>query len=282
VTGESGTGKELVARALHRYGPRRNGPFVTVDCASLPAGLLESELFGHERGAFTGAERARPGKFEEADGGTLFLDEIGNLPPEVQAKLLRALQSKTTTRLGSNAPVSWNARIVSATNADLKTLAAEGKFREDLRYRLAGAEIRLPPLRDRLEDVPRLAEHFLARHATADRLLRLSAEAERVLRDYRWPGNVRELEHALARAAALARSAVIGLEDLPAEVRGLAPLAATGLGVEGGRSGLVTLEEAKRRYARHALTLCGGNKSEAARLLDIDRSTLAALLKEGP
>jgi len=276
ITGETGTGKELVARALHAYGPRAAGPFVAVDCASLPGNLVEAELFGYERGAFTGAVAAKPGKFELADGGTIFLDEVGNVPVELQAKLLRALQERTSQRLGSNQPVSWNARIVAATNTDLKEMTGAGKFREDLFFRLSGAEIRLPALRDRSDDVSVLADHFLAK---AGGTRSLSAEALMLMRGYPWPGNVRELEHVIERGNAVARSAVIGPEDLPDEIRGVKKLAALGMVSGEGKDGLIPLEEVKRRYARHAVATCGGNKTEAAKLLDIDRSTLNALLK---
>ncbi len=280
IAGESGTGKELVARALHLYGPRGAGPFVAVDCVSLPASLLEAELFGYERGAFTGAVAAKPGKFELADQGTLFLDEVGNVPLELQAKLLRTLQERTSQRLGSNQSVRWNARLVSATNAPLKELAGQGKFREDLLFRLSGTGIHLPPLRERLEDLPLLAEHFLAKGEARKARKKLSAEALLTMQAYRWPGNVRELEHAMSRAAAVSRSVVIGPEDLPEEVRDVKKLAALNLVTSDGKEGLLTLEDMKRRYARHALAVCGGNKTEAAKLLDIDRSTLNALLKE--
>ena len=280
VTGETGSGKELVARALHLYGPTPGGPFLAVDCASLPPSLLESELFGYERGAFTGAVAAKPGKFEAADGGTLFLDEIGNVAVETQAKLLRALEERTTQRLGSTRSVAWSARLVSATNADLKALAKEGRFREDLYFRVAGAEIRLPPLRERLDDLPALAAHFLAAVDPGRPARTLSGPALAALRAYAWPGNVRELQHALARAAAMSRSTVIEAEDLPADIRGGGPLEALGIPPAAGPAGLLTMDELRRRYARHALDACGGNKSEAARRLGLDRSTLNSLLKD--
>lgn len=281
ITGESGAGKELVARALHRYGPSAAGPFVTVDCASLPPSLLEAELFGYERGAFTGAVGAKPGLFEQARGGTLFLDEIGNVAPEVQVKLLGAVERKVTRRLGATAEVAWDARIVSATNADLEGMVKDGRFREDLWYRLrGGGEIRLPPLRDRREDIRDLARHFLVTAGERPGLI-LAEETLAILTGYDWPGNVRQLRSAIRVAAAMAASTLIGPEDLPAEVRGSAAAANSAPIFSGGREAAVTMEEMRRRYARHVLAQCAGNRSEAARLLDIDRGTLAALLKNG-
>jgi len=280
VTGETGTGKELAARALHAYGPHANGPFVAVDCSSLSPALLESELFGHERGAFTGAVASKPGKFELADCGTLFLDEIGNIPPEIQAKLLRALQERSTQRVGSNATVTWRARLVAATNVDLKKAAAAGTFREDLLFRVTGAEIRMPALRERGGDITRLTDHFLALASAGRGPHAVSGEARAVLAAYAWPGNVRELEHVIGRAVALARTPVIGAADLPADLSGASPVAGAPLLTVPDREGLVTMDAMRRRYARHALGLCDGNRSEAARLLDIDRGTLAELLKD--
>ena len=280
ITGESGAGKELVARALHQHGPRNGGPFVPVDCGSLPAGLLEAELFGYERGAFTGAVAAKPGRFELADGGTLFLDEISNIPLELQASLLRAVQEKTTQRLGSNRTVKWDARIIAATNADLKALAAEGRYREDLIFRLAGVELTVPPLRERPEDLALLVADFLARWDHRSGARTLAPGVLEALAAYPWPGNVRELEHVVNRAAALARGPVIELEDLPEEVRHPAHRPPGGLPVTGGREGLLTLEEVKRQYARHALAVNGNKKAETARALGIDRKTLNVLLEE--
>jgi DNA-binding NtrC family response regulator len=281
IRGESGTGKELVARALHRWGARPGGPFVAVDCGSLPAGLFEAELFGFERGAFTGAVAAKPGRFELADGGTLFLDEVGNIPLELQAKLLRALQEKTSQRVGGSAPVRWDARVVAATNADLREEVARGRFREDLLYRLAGVELVVPPLRERRDDLPLLLDHFLDRWRERRGRLTVSAEALRLLAAWPWPGNVRELEYVANRAAALAAGSEIGPEDLPEDIR-LGRVPGPPLPPElsaGSRETLVTLETMKRRYARHALAVCGGRKAEAARALGIDRKTLASLLR---
>jgi len=280
VSGETGTGKELVARSLHRYSASSGGPFVVADCGSLPGGLLEAELFGHEKGAFTGADAARAGRFEQANGGTLFLDEVGNIPLEVQPKLLRALQERTAQRLGSTRPYSWQARVVSATNANLAELARQGKFRDDLLFRLAGAEIPLPSLRQRLEDLPLLVAHFLSRGGRRPDPPTLSAGAMEILLHHDWPGNVRELQHVLERASALARGRVIDEEHLPERVRGggAEPSAIPALAAPRSREEVVPLDSLKRRYARQVLELCGGNKSEAARLLGIDRGTLYELL----
>lgn len=284
IVGESGTGKEKVARALHTWGANPKGPFVVVDCASLPANLLESELFGYEKGAFTGATGSKKGRFEEADGGTLFLDEIGNISMEVAAKLLRALQEKTTQRLGSNRPVPFNARIVSATNADLWGMAKKGEFREDVVYRLAGAEIRLPPLRDRPEDVEQLARHFLGLIEDAGENTVISAEALALMKAYPWPGNVRELEHAVRRAVAVARGQAVLPEHLPDALREASPLARAGVKPARSEEDLATLDEIRRQYARYAVEICRGNRSEAAKRLGVDRRTLNTLLgeKDGP
>jgi len=302
VTGESGTGKELVARSLHRYGPNPGGPFVVVDCASLPATLLEAELFGHEKGAFTGADAARPGRFEQADGGTIFLDEAGNIPMEFQPKLLRAIQERTVQRLGSTKTVGWNARVISASNTKLWDLAKAGKYREDLLFRLAGAEISLPSLHERRPDIPLLVAHFLERAGRQGERLSVSPEAAEKLASYNWPGNVRELRHALERAAALSRGSVIDAEHLPEKVRaGTTPDAGSASaqgeplrrspswahpreriveGLPASCDEVMTMDALRVRYARHVLELCGGNKSETARRLGIDRSTLYELLAE--
>jgi two-component system response regulator AtoC len=278
ITGESGTGKEKVARALHAYGPRPNGPFVAVDCASLPANLMESELFGYEKGAFTGAQNSKRGRFEEADGGTLFLDEVGNLPMEVSAKLLRALQEKTTQRLGGNRSQSWDARIVAAANVDLWAKAKRGEFREDLVFRLAGAEIKLPPLRQRPGDVDVLVRHFIGKSERPDQAM--SQEFLGLLKAYPWPGNVRELEHALQRAMAGARGQALRPEHLPEAILGASPLARAGVRPASRMEDLAPLEDIKRQYASYAVETCGGNRTEAAKRLGIDRRTLNSLLGE--
>jgi two-component system, NtrC family, response regulator AtoC len=217
ITGESGTGKELVAQAIHRHSPRAHRPLVTVNCAAIPETLLESELFGHEQGAFTGATQAKPGRVELADGGTLFLDEVGDLPLTVQVKLLRVLQERTFKRLGGKDTIRADFRLVAATNRDLQQFMAGGRFREDLFYRLNVVRIEVPPLRARRTDIPELAEHFLHRHRTerADGPSNFSDEAMRVLLLYDYPGNVRELEHLIQRAVVLCRGPLITLEDLP-------------------------------------------------------------------
>jgi len=220
VTGESGTGKELVARALHENSPRRDGSFVAINCGALPEGLLESELFGHVKGSFTGADRNKRGLFEEASGGTLFLDEISETTPGLQVKLLRALQEGEIRRVGDNHPVKVSARVVTATNRDLRKLAAEGKFREDLYYRLKVFPIEIPPLRERVQDVMPLADAFLkkARVRTGSPAAKFSPAAVKLLEAYPWPGNVRELEHAVERALIMALGPLVAPSDLPPEI----------------------------------------------------------------
>lgn len=219
ITGESGTGKEVVAKRLHRLSPRREHPFVAVSCAALPETLLESELFGYEKGAFTGAETAKPGRFEVADGGTLFLDEIGEIPLSTQVKLLRVLQEREFERLGSNRPVRVDTRVIAATNRNLQRAVDEGRFRLDLLYRLQVVEIHLPPLRERPGDILPLARHFLARQSALNdrRLTEIAPDAERALLAYAWPGNVRELENVIERAVVLADRNAIAMTaaDLP-------------------------------------------------------------------
>jgi len=277
ITGESGSGKELVAKSLHKHGPRPAGPFVTVDCAGIPVDLLESELFGYEKGAFTGAVGAKPGRLEMANGGTLFIDEVGNIPPAIQPKLLRALQEKTSQRLGSNTTVKWDARIISATNSNLQKLAGEGRFREDLIFRIAGGEIDVPPIRERKGDIPILAKFFLDKLGGVAGGCRFSPEAMELMEAYRWPGNVRELEHAISHATALARGGVIGPEDLPEKVRTGAAETPQPEDVSIGLS----MDEMKSRHAEAVLLDCEGNKTEAARRLGIDRKTLNTLLHKG-
>src|SRR5277367_5279636 len=219
ISGESGTGKELVARALHDYGKRRSGPFVAINMAAIPRELIESELFGHERGAFTGALARNQGRFEQANGGTLFLDEIGDMPPEAQTRLLRVLQDGEFTTVGGRQPIKANVRIIAATHRDLRNAIRQGVFREDLFYRLNVVPIRLPPLRERAEDIPLLANHFL-RAATVDGLPTkvLSPEAMARLKQHRWPGNVRELVNLVRRLSALYSEEVIGVETIEAEL----------------------------------------------------------------
>jgi DNA-binding NtrC family response regulator len=277
LLGESGTGKELVARAIHAASPRAAAPFVPVDCGAIAEGVLESELFGHVRGAFTGATAARRGLFEEAGGGTLFLDELGDVGPGLQARLLRALQEGTIRRVGANEPIPVDVRIVAATNKDLELAVKAGRFREDLYYRLNVVTIRLPPLRERREDVPLLAEHFAAKHG--GREAAISAEARELLQRHDWPGNVRELENVIARALALNPSGVIAPADLPEPLRGAGPPPARGLALLPGYR--PPLDELSRRYAALVLAEHGGNKTRAAEALGIDRKTLHRLLGEG-
>jgi DNA-binding NtrC family response regulator len=274
ITGETGTGKEMVARALHKRSPRAGGPFLPVDCGAISESLMESELFGHARGSFTGATGARRGVFEEASGGTLFLDEIGDVGPKVQSQLLRALQEGEIRRVGESAPVKVDVRVVAATNKDLKARVAEGLFREDLLYRLDVVHLHLPPLRERREDIPALVEHFAQHHARGGGRPVVTPEAMARLTAYDWPGNVRQLENVVARALALNVTGVLGPRDFPEPI-GDAPKKLTG-GLAGD---LPSLAELSRRYAAHVLQHVGGNKSEAARLLGVDRKTLYKLLE---
>ena len=277
IQGESGTGKELVARAIHTASPRASGPFVAVDCGAIAEGVLESELFGHTRGAFTGAQAARRGLFEEAHHGTLFLDEIGDVGPNLQARLLRALQEGTIRRVGANDPISVDVRIVAATNRDMDAAVKQGTFRADLYYRLHVVSIRIPPLRERREDIPLLAEHFAQKHGRAEGSA-ISPEARELLVAYDWPGNVRELENAVARALALNPSGVVIPEDLPDAIRlAQAEPAPVPLPQPGDRP---TLAELEQRYAAQVLSETGGNKTRAAEILGIDRKTLYRILGE--
>ena len=273
ITGETGTGKEQVARALHQRSTRAAGPFVPVDCGAIAESLMESELFGHAKGAFTGASGFRRGLFEEASGGTLFLDEIGDVGPRIQSQLLRAIQEGEIRRVGESTPVKVDVRIVTATNKDLPSLVKEGKFREDLLYRLDVVHLHLPPLRDRREDIPALVEHFGSIHARGGVRPVFADEAIARLQRYDWPGNVRQLENVVARALALNVTGVVGPQDFPEPI-GDAPEKLTGL-----TGDMPSLAELSRRYAAHVLQYTGGNKSEAARLLEVDRKTLYKLLE---
>ncbi|WP_242356303.1 MULTISPECIES: sigma-54 dependent transcriptional regulator [Anaeromyxobacter] len=274
ILGESGTGKELVARAIHAASPRASGPFVPVDCGAIAEGVLESELFGHARGAFTGAQASRRGLFEEAHGGTLFLDEIGDVGPALQARLLRALQEGEIRRVGANEPVQVDVRVVAATNKDLAAAVQAGRFREDLYYRLNVVTLRIPPLRDRREDIPLLVEHFAAKHGHPQAVV--TPAAREMLVGWRWPGNVRELENVVARALALNPTGVIEPDALPESIRGpgAAPIPAVAAGER------PTLAELERRYAAQVLAEQGGNKTRAAEVLGIDRKTLYRILGE--
>ncbi len=269
IQGETGTGKELIARAVHDASSRRGGPFVAVNCASIPEGLLESELFGHERGAFTGAVRSKPGLFVEANGGTLFLDEIGEMPAPIQAKLLRVLQERRVRPVGGTAARPVDVRVVAATNRNLRDEVRAGRFREDIYYRIATFRIDVPPLRERREDIPVLVEAFLARHAAAGRRVVLSPEVLRAFMDYGWPGNVRELENVVERCVYVCEGGTVRLEDLPEEMlRELRPPERV-VWPEGR-----TLAEVEREYILHVLRRCSGNKVQAARILGINRKTI--------
>jgi DNA-binding NtrC family response regulator len=274
IQGESGTGKELVARLLHYWSDRVGRPFVAVNCKAFAEGVLESELFGHEKGAFTGATAARAGCFERATGGTLFLDEIGETGPDFQAKLLRVLQEGEVLRVGAAQPRAVDVRLVTATNRVLRDEVAAGRFREDLYFRLNVIPLTLAPLRERREDILPLARHFLVRHAAeAGRHLRLTAEAEQVLLAHPWPGNVRELENAVERAVVLARSDVIGPEDLLLEESLTARAASAGGTLQ------ECLDAAATARIRAALEAVRGQRAEAARLLGVERTTLYRMMK---
>jgi two-component system nitrogen regulation response regulator GlnG len=309
VTGESGAGKELVARALHDYGKRRKGPFIALNMAAIPRELIESELFGHERGAFTGAVQRSAGKFEQASGGTLFLDEIGDMPPEAQTRLLRVLQEGEYMTVGGRTPIKANVRIVAATHRDLRRLIQQGLFREDLFYRLNVVPIRLPPLRERLDDIPELANHYL-QMATADGLPTkvLSPEAMARLKQHRWPGNVRELVNLVRRLSALYSEEIIGVETIESELADA--VSAIDHGPSSSETGEdISLADAVDRhlqslFAAHgdrlppdgmydrviseverpllalALGATRGNQLRAARLLGLNRNTLRKKIKD--
>jgi DNA-binding NtrC family response regulator len=276
ITGETGTGKEMVARSLHQRSVRAQGPFIPVDCGAISESLMESELFGHAKGSFTGAGGARRGLFEEASSGTLFLDEIGDVGPKIQAQLLRALQEGAIRRVGESTAVNVDVRVVAATNKDLSQLVKDGKFREDLLYRLDVVHLHMPALRDRREDIPVLVEHFAGRHARGGASPVVTEKAMERLMAYDWPGNVRQLENVVARALAFNVTGVLGPQDFPEPI-GDAPKKLAGLAGDSP-----TLAELSRRYAAHVLQLVGGNKSEAARLLAVDRKTLYKLLDAAP
>jgi two-component system, NtrC family, response regulator AtoC len=275
VLGESGSGKEVLARAIHEESPRAAGPFVAVSCAALTETLLESELFGHEKGAFTGATQRRKGKFEQAQGGTLFLDEVGDVSPKLQLDLLRVLEDRTFQRVGGNDSLEADARVVAATNRDLGKAVADGSFREDLFYRLNVIPITLPPLRERREDVPVLAARFVERLSVelARKIEGLAPDAMAALVAHDWPGNVRELRNVLERGAVVARGPVIQLAEL-----GLPP-AAPGAAPAGPRAEPPSLEEVEKKHVASVLAWSGGNVTQAARVLGIDRMTLYNKMK---
>jgi two-component system, NtrC family, response regulator HydG len=276
IQGESGTGKELIAKAIHHASPRARGPFVAVNCGALPESLLESEIFGHVKGAFTGASMSKKGLFEEAHQGTLFLDEIGEMTPALQVKLLRALQDGEVRPVGSTQSVTVDARVLAATNRDLDQLMRGKNFREDLFYRLNVIALTLPPLRERREDIPVLAEHFLARFAAKQgRALRLGPDALDRLLAYAWHGNIRELENAMERAAILSRSDTIGVDDLPPHIAARLDLGSPPL-----LPRQMSLAETEKACIIQTLERCGWNYSRTADALGIGRTTLWRKLKE--
>ena len=305
INGESGTGKELVARALHEYGKRRNGPFVAINMAAIPRELIESELFGHEKGAFTGATTRSAGRFEQAEGGTLFLDEIGDMPPEAQTRLLRVLQEGEYTTVGGRTPIRANVRIIAATHRDLSVQIRQGLFREDLYYRLNVVPMRLPPLRERTEDIPELVNHFL-NVAAQEGLPNKSLDAKAIerLKQHRWPGNVRELENLIRRLAALYSQELIEVDAIEAELSSsMSPVAANGQPENEGLSGMVERhlreyflahndglpapglhERILREVERPLISLCldatRGNQIKAAHVLGLNRNTLRKKIRE--
>jgi two-component system, NtrC family, response regulator AtoC len=276
ITGESGTGKEVIAKAIHQLSPRARAPMVTVHCAGLPATLIESELFGYEKGAFTGAHERRIGRVEEAQGGTLFLDEIGEIDASIQVKLLRFLGERTFERLGSNKTQTTDVRLLAATNKNLAELVQNGKFREDLFFRLKVVEIALPPLRDRAVDIPLLAHAFLREFARENEksVTGFRPEAMEMLRRYRWPGNVRELRTAVEHAVVLCRGEVVSPRDLPTTVRGEEALPTLNSTPKFVASGELTVKEAERQLIIRALQETGGNRTDAAAKLGMSRRTL--------
>ncbi|MBF0248730.1 MAG: nitrogen regulation protein NR(I) [Alphaproteobacteria bacterium] len=300
ITGESGTGKELVARALHDYGQRRNKPFVAVNMAAIPRDLIESELFGHEKGAFTGATQRNAGRFEQAQGGTLFLDEIGDMPPEAQTRLLRVLQEGEYTTVGGRVPIKTNVRIIAATHRDLKQLIRQGRFREDLFFRLNVAPIRIPPLRERTEDVPELIRHFLALAASAGLAWKtISPAAMERLKRHTWPGNVRELENMVKRLAALCAEEEIGIDVIESELSEAPTAVVDGEGLSQSverhlksyfaahgdalpAPGLYDriLREVERPLLILTLDATRGNQVRAADILGLNRNTLRKKIRE--
>jgi len=280
LLGESGTGKEVVARAIHRWSLRAGRPFVVVNCVALSEELLESELFGHEKGAFTGAHQQKRGKLEVAHWGTVFLDEVGDIRPALQAKLLRVLQDQTFERVGGTRPMHVDVRFVAATNRDLRAAVRDGHFRLDLYYRLDVVSLTLPPLRERPGDIPALARHFLERYRRELKrdLMEVRADALACLRRYSWPGNVRELENVIERAVVLTEGPEVTARDLPAEIREAG--VSEGVGREAARTFHALVEEFKRGLIASTLRRTGGNRTRAARLLGLQRTYLARLIRD--
>ncbi len=282
ITGESGTGKELVAKALHNNSPRRSKPFVPLNCAALSDNILESELFGHIRGAFTGADRERKGWFEHANGGTLFLDEVGDIPLSTQVKLLRALESGEIVRVGTNEPIKVNVRLISATNRDLGDAIAAGTFRQDLFHRLKVVSVKLPPLRERREDIPLLIDYFLKDFTTshAKTVTAITPATRKALMNFAWTGNVRELRNTIESMVVIDSDGILDVDDLTEDIQNVAP--GTHQGSVGGTSQLVghSLQEIERFYIGETLKQTSGNREEAARLLGIGERTLYRKIKE--
>jgi two-component system, NtrC family, response regulator HydG len=283
IAGESGTGKELVAKAIHYASLRSDGPFIDVNCAAIPEGLQESELFGHEKGAFTGAVATHPGKFEQASKGTIFLDEVGEMSPSAQARLLRVLQERVLQRVGGTETIALDVRVISASNRDLAKMVAEGGFRQDLFYRLVVFPIALPPLRDRREDIPLLVEHFLEKHArdAGKRMTRVEARAMEALTEHGWPGNVRELENVIHRTLLVSAGLELTLDDLPPAISaGPDPAAAEASPTPVTAAASKSLEELEREAIVRAMESNHGNLSDVARELGIGRSTLYRKLEQ--
>lgn len=277
ITGESGAGKELFARLIHENSPRRGKQLVVVNCGALPETLLERELFGHEKGAFTGADSRKPGLFETADKSSIFLDEIGDTSPAMQIKLLRVLQEGTFMRLGGQTQVHVDVRVIAATNRDLEKLVEQKKFREDLYYRLNVIRVHLPPIRERKDDIPELIEHFREKSAAkmGRNVKSFSPEARNALLSYSWPGNARQMENAIERAAIMCEGGVILLEDLPPEISEIK----TGE-IQAGATLKDALNNFKKKFLTQSLSFCGGNRTAAAKMLDIQRTYLSRLIKE--
>jgi two-component system response regulator HydG len=282
LSGESGTGKELAAKAIHINSPRKNKPFVPLNCAELSENVLESELFGHVKGAFTGADRDRIGRFQYANGGTLFLDEIGDMPTAIQVKLLRVLETGEIVRVGTNDPVKVNVRLISATNRELADSIAEGKFRQDLYHRLKVVSVKLPPLRERRDDIPLLIDYFLKEFATAHRkaVTGVSHPVRKVLMAYAWPGNVRELRNVIESMVVMDSDGVLDVDDLTEDLQQAATI-----GKSDGHAGVdnligKSLEEIEKHYIAETLNLTSGNREEASRLLGIGERTLYRKIKE--
>jgi DNA-binding NtrC family response regulator len=278
IMGESGTGKELIARAIHNNSPRRKNRLVALNCAGLSESILEDELFGHVRGAFTGAQTEREGRFEHADGGTLFMDEIGDMPAAMQAKLLRVLENGEVVRLGSNDPIQVDVRLISATNRDLDEMVAERKFREDLYFRIKGVTIHIPPLRERREDIPLLTHYFVQQAAEryGKQIELIDPPAQQALMSYAWPGNVRQLKNAVENMVVLSSGSELGVESLPPEIRPRGAEPAVGMNNLVG----ISITQAERELIRNTLKMVDGNREQAAKILGIGERTLYRKIKE--